>query len=114
MTEEKLRQYANQIQAAEQYQQYQKQQNQYRGQYYQQQILAQKQAHRKKTSNPNDDEAYIIPMSQLITMWRARFDDKWTTQQFDDPFWKSAWKRLCDNNKFESTENGWYRLLEGL
>lgn len=65
---------------------------------------------RVKPFNPNEDAAYNIPLSQLITLWQANYGDQWV-ERFDDDFWASARMRLHANDKLEAT-SGWYRIKE--
>ena len=66
--------------------------------------------------NPNDSEAFQIPMSQLITMWRLKYGDSWhdgqqTSSGLLKDFYEAAFERLNRAQLFESFE-GWYRLKE--
>jgi hypothetical protein len=66
--------------------------------------------------NPNDSEAFQIPMSQLITMWRLKYGDSWhdgqkTSSEMMKGFYEAAFERLNRAQLFESFE-GWYRLKE--
>jgi hypothetical protein len=65
---------------------------------------------RAKPFNPNEDAAYNIPLSQLITLWQANYGDQWV-KRFDDDFWNSARARLHNNDKLEGV-SGWYRIKE--
>lgn len=80
--------------------------------------------------DPNEDAAYAPPLSNLITMWQARFGDKWVnihTAPFDSSiqaygkehssetvFWSAVLNRMKNNNLFElNPKNGtWLRLKE--
>lgn len=68
------------------------------------------QAQQIKPFNPNEDAAYNIPLSQLITLWQANYGDQWV-ERFDDDFWNSARARLHNNGKLEGV-SGWYRIKE--
>ena len=63
--------------------------------------------------NPNDSEAFQIPMSQLITMWRLKHGEEWFDGQQirKEDFYDAAFERLNRAQLFESFE-GWYRLKE--
>jgi hypothetical protein len=66
--------------------------------------------------NPNDSEAFQIPMSQLVTMWRLKYGDSWhdgqqTSSGLMKDFYEAAFERLNRAQLFESFE-GWYRLKE--
>ena len=66
--------------------------------------------------NPNDNEAFQIPMSQLVTMWRLKYGDSWhdgqqTRSEMMKDFYDAAFERLNRAQLFESFE-GWYRLKE--
>lgn len=69
--------------------------------------------------NPNDYEAFQVPMSQLITMWQLKFGDKWYDAQnvrgkFEHDgkeFWEYAFDRLRRAEKLEGYD-GWFRLKE--
>jgi len=66
--------------------------------------------------NPNDSEAFQIPMSQLITMWRIKHGEDWVDMSRPRPpsgkdFYTDAFDRLDRANMFEMFE-GWCRLKE--
>ena len=62
--------------------------------------------------DPNALEAYQIPLSQLITLWQAKFNDTWVDMGIEhESFWRHAHRRLSNADKFENVE-GWVRLLE--
>lgn len=69
----------------------------------------------KESFNPNKNEAYQIPLSQLVTMWRIKYGDEWvdTAQPHDDSFYAHACTRLSNNDMFESARC-WVRLKEDL
>lgn len=66
-----------------------------------------------KPFNPNELEAYQIPLSQLVTLWRAKYGDEWVNgnahHQYD--FYSHACTRLSASGLFESV-HGWCRLKE--
>jgi hypothetical protein len=68
--------------------------------------------------DPNKREAYAIPLSRLVDMWRIKFEDKWVdVSEIDDEFWADASGRLHRNRLMEEVEfNGsntpWARLKE--
>ena len=68
--------------------------------------------------DPNKREAYAIPLSRLVDMWRIKFEDKWVdVSEIDDEFWADASGRLHRNKLMEEVEfNGsntpWARLKE--
>lgn len=68
----------------------------------------------KERFDPNKHEAYQIPLSQLVTMWRLKYGDEWvdTTKVHDGSFYAQACTRLNDNDMFENAQ-GWVRLREG-
>lgn len=62
--------------------------------------------------DPNASEAYQIPLSQLVTLWQAKFNDTWVDMGLEhEAFWRHAHRRLSNAHKFENVE-GWVRLLE--
>ena len=64
------------------------------------------------TFDPNASEAYQIPLSQLITLWQAKFNDTWVDMGLEhESFWRHAHRRLSNAHKFENVE-GWVRLVE--
>ena len=72
----------------------------------------------KPARNPNDCEAYAMPLSSLVNLWRAKYGDKWVdVSEIDDQFWADASARLHRNNKMEETDLDhmpWARLREGV
>lgn len=72
----------------------------------------------RNSRNPNDCEAYAMPLSSLINLWRAKYGDKWVDVfEIDDQFWADASARLHRNNKMEETDLDnapWARLREGV
>lgn len=68
--------------------------------------------------DPNKREAYAIPLSRLVDMWRIKFEDKWIdVSELDEEFWSDASGRLHRNKLMEEVEfNGsntpWARLKE--
>lgn len=63
--------------------------------------------------DPNELEAFQIPLSQLVTMWRLKYEDRWvqTDVPHDDSFYAHACSRLAANDLFERAY-GWARLKE--
>jgi len=80
----------------------------------------QPQASRKniKVDNPNTREAYMVPLSTLVNLWRAKFGDLWVdVSEIDDEFWMDASSRLHRNKMMEEIEfresnTPWARLRE--
>lgn len=72
----------------------------------------------KPARNPNDCEAYAIPLSSLVNLWRAKYGDKWVdVSEIDDQFWSDASARLHRNKMMEETDLDnapWARLREGV
>ena len=71
---------------------------------------------RDRLFDPNKEEAYIIPLSQLVTLWQAKYNDQWVNENeflFGDcdKFFGPAYERLKANMKFERMA-GWVRLKE--
>lgn len=68
--------------------------------------------------DPNKREAYAIPLSTLVNMWRVKFGDLWIdVSELDEPFWMDASSRLHRNNLMEEVEfrhsnTPWARLKE--
>lgn len=64
--------------------------------------------------NPNKHEAYQVPLSQLVTMWRLKYGDEWVdaSRPHDGGFYAHACVRLNNNDMFER-QHGWVRLKEG-
>lgn len=72
--------------------------------------------HSPRVFDPNKEEAYIIPLSQLVTLWQAKYNDQWVNENefmFGDcdKFFGPAYERLKANMKFERMA-GWVRLKE--
>jgi hypothetical protein len=63
-----------------------------------------------KSFNPNEIEAYKIPLSQLVTLWQAKYGDTWVDKP-DEDFWSVALTRLNVAGKLEHA-GGWYRITE--
>ena len=63
-----------------------------------------------KPFNPNDIEAYSVSMSNLVTLWQAKFGDTWV-EVLQEEFWQHALKRLQHAGKMEQV-SGWYRIKE--
>ena len=66
--------------------------------------------------NPNKSEAFNVPLSQLVTLWRIKHGDAWYDAERHRPepgkdFYTDAFDRLNKANMFEMFE-GWYRLKE--
>ena len=71
---------------------------------------------RDRLFDPNKEEAYIIPLSQLVTLWQAKYNDQWVNENVFmfgncDKFFGPAYERLKANMKFERMA-GWVRLKE--
>lgn len=68
--------------------------------------------------NPNNCEAYVMPLSSLVNLWRAKFGDKWVdVSTLDDEFWSDASARLHKNKMMEESDMNnepWARLREGV
>jgi hypothetical protein len=66
----------------------------------------------KSSFDPNKEEAFQVPLSQLVTLWQARFNDTWVDMGLEhEAFWRQAWRRLNNADMFETVE-GWVRLRE--
>ncbi len=67
----------------------------------------------KKRFDPNEHEAFQVSMSQLVTLWQAKFGDKWFDAQGlrQEDFWDHAFDRLRRAEKMEGYD-GWFRLKE--
>jgi hypothetical protein len=71
-----------------------------------------------KVDNPNTREAYIVPLSTLANMWRAKYGDLWVdVSEIDDEFWMDASSRLHRNKlmeeiEFRESNTPWARLRE--
>lgn len=81
-----------------------------------QQGMQQAAMHTPRVFDPNKEEAYIIPLSQLVTLWQAKYGDTWANENeflFGDcdKFFGPAYERLKANMKFERMA-GWVRLRE--
>jgi hypothetical protein len=66
--------------------------------------------------NPNEIEAFNVPLSQLVTLWRIKHGDAWYDAERPRPepgkdFYTDVFDRLNKANMFEMFE-GWYRLKE--
>lgn len=61
--------------------------------------------------NPNEIEAYKISLSNLVTLWQAKFGDEWVSK-FEDDFWADAMFRLEAAGKLEVAKHVWYRIKE--
>lgn len=68
-----------------------------------------------KPFNPNEIEAYQIPLSQLVTLWQVRYGDKWVEMReaAATEFFDHAVERLSFNNLLEEWR-GWARIKEGV
>ena len=70
------------------------------------------------TFNPNKREAYMMPLSQLVTIWQAKYGDEWVQKdllpivQQSAQFFQDAYWRLRRNDLMEEADDGWYRLKE--
>jgi hypothetical protein len=70
--------------------------------------------------NPNKREAYVIPLSTLANMWRAKYGDLWVdVSELDEEFWMDASARLHRNKlmeeiEFRESNTPWARLKEGV
>lgn len=68
--------------------------------------------------DPNQREAYAIPLSRLVDMWRVKFGDLWVdVSEIDDEFWSDASGRLHRNKlmeevEFHASNTPWARLKE--
>ncbi len=67
-------------------------------------------AKQSKPFNPNNSPAYTMPMSNLVTLWRAKFGDEWV-ELFEEEFWQDARVRMTRAGMFEEAQ-GWFRLKE--
>jgi hypothetical protein len=69
--------------------------------------------------NPNQREAYVVPLSTLVNMWRAKYGDLWVdVSEIDEEFWMDASARLHRNKlmeeiEFRESNTPWARLKEG-
>lgn len=68
--------------------------------------------------DPNKREAYAIPLSRLVDMWRIKFEDTWIdVSELEEEFWMDASSRLHRNNlmeeiEFRESNTPWARLKE--
>ena len=67
--------------------------------------------------NPNEEPSWKIPLSELITLWRAKFGDVWVdVSDLGEVFWYRASMRLSQNKLFEKGDTRdstpWVRLKE--
>lgn len=92
----------NQLQQA--YNQYQQAQMQ----------AAMQQAKQAEEFDPNKSEAWTMPMSALVNLWRAKYLDEWVILRSDEVenFWYQAVRRLKLGHKFEEAPGQWVRLKE--
>lgn len=76
------------------------------------QVIGQHTKTAKSTFDPNKEEAFQVPLSQLITLWQAKFNDTWVDMGIEhEQFWFQAYRRLNNADMFEMVE-GWVRLRE--
>lgn len=71
---------------------------------------------KKERFNPNEQEAYQIPLSQVVAMWQVKYGDQWvdTVVPYEaKDFYSQAYNRLNENHLFEFVE-GWVRLKENV
>ena len=66
--------------------------------------------------NPNESEAFQVPLSQLVTLWRLKHGEEWYDAGHSRPepgknFYVDAFDRLRNAGCFESFD-GWHRLKE--
>lgn len=84
-------------------------------QYQQAQLqAAMQQAKQAEEFDPNKLEAWTMPMSALVNLWRAKFLDEWVivrTRELE-PFWQAGFTRLNRASKFEEAPGQWVRLRE--
>ena len=83
---------------------------------YQQQLLQQQYAAAQQKAinefDPNKHEAFTMPLSALVNLWQARYNDAWVDRlQIDDEFYRHAHDRLRRAEKFE-VFNDWVRMRE--
>lgn len=68
--------------------------------------------------DPNKREAYMMPLSQLVTIWQAKYGDQWIQKdllpivQESAQFFQDAYWRLRTNGLLEEAQDDWYRLKE--
>ena len=121
---EKLEAYANAaqgVQSSQSLQQAQQQMNMLTRQQAQQAIAGGSNIKNKwpAVDNPNTREAYVVPLSTLANMWRAKYGDLWVdVSEIDDEFWADASSRLHRNKlmeeiEFRESNTPWARLKEG-
>ena len=60
--------------------------------------------------DPNELGAYKVPLSTLVTLWQAKYGDKWV-EVFEDSFWQDAMSRLKTADKLETARH-WFRIKE--
>lgn len=110
--------YARQMMAAQPGQIHPVQPSQYQHQLLQQQYQAAQARMAQQAMiddfNPNKHEAWTMPMSALVNLWRAKYLDEWVLVHADklEPFWQQAWSRLSGADKFEESPGRWHRLKE--
>lgn len=90
------------------------------GMYYGQAVTPHIKKASSSVDDPNKREAYAIPLSRLVAMWRARFGDTWIdVSELDEEFWMDASSRLHRNKlmeelEFRNNNTPWARLKEGV
>lgn len=90
------------------------------GMYYGQAVTPHIKKASSSVDDPNKREAYAIPLSRLVAMWRARFGDTWIdVSELDEEFWMDASSRLHRNKlmeelEFRNSNTPWARLKEGV
>ena len=68
--------------------------------------------------NPNTNPVYSMPLSELVNLWRAKYQDTWVdVSEIEEPFWVDASSRLHQNKKMEEisridSNTPWARLRE--
>jgi hypothetical protein len=68
--------------------------------------------------DPNKREAYMMPLSQLVTIWQAKYGDQWVQTdllpvvQESAMFFQDAFWRLRNNGLLEEAQDNWFRLKE--
>jgi hypothetical protein len=72
------------------------------------------QSIKDKTINPNECEAWVMPLSALVNLWRSKHLDSWVNfyNAGTDSFWQEAAIRLHRADLFETTPDSWVRLKE--
>jgi hypothetical protein len=68
--------------------------------------------------DPNKSEAFLIPLSQAVTMWQVKHGDKWYDAHHarpptGDDFYTDVFDRIKKEGLFENVD-GWYRLKENV